>query len=281
MATPGVATASTLAYSEEVNVALANNEINLADIEDYGHRVQITMPKAALNAYLKWSRNMGDSAPEGHVAADSAAKAAFEEALVTALGAGYNDIDAVTGALNFSSSVFDDHSDDRLRKLVSGSRPKSANDLVLAFVLYKLYGSSAYNTSNNVLNIEDAYDMTTSAAVAAAITDSLELAGNADAINNMFRDLVAADPMRFFDASGNQITGLFETNTDVSGSGSWGLVADDIIEIKTKFSFAAAVTRRGVNGGQYSTAAADSVEHDDKIAAADFFRIRLQIKATA
>jgi hypothetical protein len=281
MATPGVATASTLAYSKEVNVALANNEINLADIEDYGHRVQIAMTKANLNAYLKWSRSMGASAPNGHVASDSTAKAAFEAALVAALGGTYTDIDAVSGALSFSSAVFDAAADERLRKEVGGARPKSANDVVLAFVLYKLYGSSAYDTTDTVLNIEDAYNMTTSEDVAAAITNSLEHADNAAAINNMFRDLIAADPMRFFDASGNQIPGLFEINSDVSGSGDWGLVQDDIIEIKTKFTFAAPVTRRGVVGGQYSTSTVDTVEHDDKVATNDFFRIRLQIKLTA
>jgi hypothetical protein len=53
------------------------------------------------------------------------------------------------------------------------------------------------------------------------------------------------------------------------GTGSWGLVAGDIIEVKVEFTFANAVTLR--SAGTNSTATS--------IAAGDKFKLRLQITA--
>jgi sugar lactone lactonase YvrE len=89
----------------------------------------------------------------------------------------------------------------------------------------------------------------------------------------MFRDLLAADPSRFFDSAGKQIPGLFEVNADTDSKGSWGFVQNDKIEIVVQMKFLNPVTRRSV----------DSAEEDSEtvvITAGSTFKIRLQIVAT-
>jgi cytoskeletal protein RodZ len=89
----------------------------------------------------------------------------------------------------------------------------------------------------------------------------------------MFRDLLAADPSRFFDSAGKQIPGLFEVNADTDSRGSWGFVQNDKIEIAVQMKFLNPVTRRGT----------DNTEEDSEtvvIAAGSVFKIRLQIVAT-
>jgi hypothetical protein len=262
-----------LKYSELVEVDMsADNDVNFADVEDYGHRLIIECDKAAMTAYLGWERAAGADRPTAKLTA--AAEADFVAALVVALNSSYDDIDGVTGGLHFGTSYLDGvNSDPRLR--ASGV---SANDIPLAFVLYKLYGSSGAQTLNVVFNLEDSRLMITSAAVAQAIVDSIKGA-EAGATDMMFRDLLAACPNRFFDASGIPFTGIFETNADVSGSGSWPLIQDDIIEIKTKFVFKSKVTRRGVAGREHDLGLINENEQDI-ISPEDYFYVRLQFKAT-
>lgn len=242
-------TVQLLKYADEVDVNVAPQDVNLVDLEGYGHRVQVTVDRAALQAALSWSRAVGSARPVGHIAADASAEAtALEAAIVAALNSSYNDTDAVSDKLSFASSILDSNTDARIRK----NGAVSANDLMMAYVLYKVYGSSAANTSEVVFNLQDAHEMLESPAYAAAIMASFQAAeaqsdasGNEKgAIDAMFRDLLSADPLRFFDASGAQVPGLFETNADASGSGNWNLVDGDTIEIRTKFTFEHPVTLR-------------------------------------
>ena len=105
-------------------------------------------------------------------------------------------------------------------------------------------------------------------------------------MDTMFRDLLAADPHRFFDASGLPMLGIFETNADVSGAGNWKLVADDTLEIKLKMIFHSRVTRRGVAGQEHNLTttavenqAASQANQQTVINPDDFFYVRLQLKA--
>jgi hypothetical protein len=102
----------------------------------------------------------------------------------------------------------------------------------------------------------------------------------------MFRDLLSADPHRFFDASGLPMAGIFETNADVSGAGNWKMVADDTLEIKLKMIFHSRVTRRGVAGQEHnlsSTAAENQAvsqaNQQTLINPDDYFYVRLQLKS--
>jgi hypothetical protein len=278
---PGVATVQLLTYSEIVDVDMdATNDVNFADVEDYGHRVKIEMSKDAINNYLRWSRAVGSARPAA--ALDSSKEASFKDALSIALTGGFVDIDGVTGGLHFGTSNLDTNPDPRLR-----ADGITANDLPLCFVLYKLYGSSAAQTLNYIYNMEDAYGMLTNVNVVTAITESFK-AQVSGSLNTMFRDLLSADPHRFFDASGLPMPGIFETNADVAGSGNWNIIDNDTLEVKLKLIFHSRVTRRGVAGREHnltSTATEDAAGPQENqqtvINPDDYFYIRLQIKAVS
>jgi hypothetical protein len=279
MSTAGVATPQILNYSEVVDVDMAaDNDVNFADVEDYGHRVQVEMDLAGLNDYLGWERLVDTDRPKAKLTA--ANEAAFKTAIEDALASSFVDIDGVTGGLHFGTINFDTNAD--ARKRASGVTC-SANDLPMCFVLYKLYGASATETLGKIYNLEDAHGMLSNSAVSTAIVDSFK-AAEAGAVDTMFRDLLAADPHRFFDASGVPVAGIFETNADSAGSGTWKMTEGDIIEVKLKLIFNSKVTRRGVAGREHNLTAtdADAAQENQQtiIAPEDFFYVRLQLKAT-
>jgi hypothetical protein len=267
---------TTLRYRRLVSIGLAANAINLSTSAAMGHRVQVSMSAADINAFFYWSREVGSPRAIGHFS-ESATNAdgnTFAQELNASLATPYTDMDAVADQLNFNSSVLDSSADPRLR----GSGVISANDLVVAYVLFKCYGSSTYVTSDVVYNLEDAQNMLTNEQVSGAIVTNLaadDLSGAGYYVDNMFTNLLAADPMRFFDASGKQVAGLFETNADASGSGSWNLVAGDKLELPMEFAFTAQVTTASV-----IDSAGDLSGNTDKtvvLEAGDKFNVRLQI----
>jgi hypothetical protein len=251
-----------------------DNDVNFADVEDYGHRVSIAVDKTKLNEIFQWSRATGAARPSAVIGTTSG----FRSALIAALGTSHTDIDGVTGGLHFGSANLSLNVDARIRK----NGAISANDIPLAFVLYKLYGNSSVTTLGNIFNLQDAHDMVSNETVADAIIGSLET-NESGAVNVMFRDLLAADPHRFFDTSGVPVTGIFETTTDVSGSGSWNITDDDVIEVKTKLIFNSKVTRRGVAGNETNITLTDGASTQNNqqtvISPGDYFYIRLQLKA--
>ena len=274
---PGDATAQLLKYAEVVDVDLdQTNNVNFADTEDYGHRVVVDMSTQALNDYLGWYRAVGEARPKAKL--NTAAEADFKAAIESALTTGFVDVDGVTGGLHFGSDNLSTNPDERIRK--DGS--VSANDLPLAFVLYKLYGNSAVPTLDKIYNLADAHEMLSNETVSTAITEAFK-AAEAGALDTMFRDLLASDPHRFFDASGIPAAGMFETNSDVYGSGNWKMVENDTIEVKIKMTFKSKVTRRGVAGAEHNLTAtdADATQENQQtvIAPEDYFYVRLQLKA--
>jgi hypothetical protein len=277
---PGVSTPQLLSYAEIVDVDLdATNDVNFADVEDYGHRVQVDMDIGSINSYLRWTRAVGAARPVA--ALESANEGLFKAALEGALSGGYVDIDGVTGGLHFGTANMDTNPDPRKR-----ADGVSANDIPMCFVLYKLYGSSAVATLDNIFNLGDAHGMLLNATVATAVTESFK-AEVSGALDTMFRDLLAADPHRFFDASGIPEAGIFETNSDVSGSGSWKLTENDTLEVKIKMTFNSRVSRRGVAGMEHNLTssatednAASQPNQQTVISPGDYFYVRLQIKAT-
>jgi hypothetical protein len=277
----GVPTAQLLTYADIIDVNLSStNDVNFADVEDYGHRVIIEMNTGALNNFLRWKRTVGSDRPVAEL--NSVYEAGFKMALEAALGAGYTDIDGATTGLHFGTTNLSSNPDIRLRK----NGIVSANDIPLCFVLYKLYGSSSATTLGKIYNVEDAYDMLSNTTVATAITDSFK-ANEGTALDIMFRDLLSVDPYRFFNTSGVPVSGIFEVNADVAGSGSWLLVENDIIEVKLKLIFNSNVTRRGVSGREHnltSTATENNAGAQENqqtiIKPNDYFYIRLQLKST-
>jgi hypothetical protein len=270
---PGVPTAQLLTYAEVVDVDMAaDNDVNFADVEDYGHRVVVEMDKTAMNDYLGWERAIGTARPAAKL--NAAKEVAFKAAIEAALGAGFVDIDGVTNGLHFGTANMDNNLDSRLR-----ADGVSANDIPLCFVLYKLYGKSSVQTLDNIFNLQDAHGMLTNSVVAAAITESFKTA-EAGALDTMFRDLLAADPHRFFDEQGTPFAGIFETNVDAAGTGIWNITDNDTLEIKLKLIFNSEVTRRGVAGREHLLSETGSAENQQTvISPGDYFFVRLQLKA--
>jgi hypothetical protein len=278
--------ATTVRYSKLVTTDLVNNAINFAESGAMGHRVQIPMSVDDLNTFFVWDRPVGSSRAVGHFNSTGVSGKDFNTMLLSSLSRVYTDIDSVTNGLSFSSAILDANTDGRIRK--GGN--VSSNDLVMAYVLYKCYGSSAAPTKEVIYNLEDAQEMLTNEILLTSIRTSFNteeaLSGspglNKGAVDAMFRDLLASDPMRFFDARGNQIGGIFETNADASSTGSWGFVENDKIEMRVQFRFTNSVTRRGVQDPTQDIATAANTEDTETvvIAAGSTFTIRLQIIAT-
>lgn len=273
---PGAATAQILNYADVVDVNLdATNDVNFADVEDYGHRVVVRVSKNCVNNYLRWTRAAGDARPSA--ALEASYEADFKAAIEAALGLGYVDIDGVTGGLHYGSDNMSENPDARLRK----NGAISANDLPLGFVLYKLYGASNAATLDKVYNLEDAYDMLSNTNVASAIVTAFK-SSVAGAVDTMFRDLLAADPHRFFNSEGIPAAGIFEAKTDAAHHGTWRITDEDTLQVKLKLVFKSAVTRRGVAGREHLLSDANSTTQENQqmvIAPEDYFYVRLQLKA--
>jgi hypothetical protein len=272
MPPPGyTASPTSMTYPNVINVDLSNNPVNFADAEADGHRVQVQMAIQDLNLYFKWVRSVGSDRPVGYVTTIPD----FKECLEVSFSDGFTDLDGISTGLTFTSGSIAN----------SDNLSNSVNDLVMSYVLYKVYGRSTFNTDGKVYNAKDALHMLQNTDVSYAIGTSIS-SNNAkgQAIDTMFRDLLSSDPVRFFDASGHQVTGLFEINSDVSGNGSWNIVESDTIEIRLNFIFHAPVTRRGIRGKQGPIESISPTEVPFEqiiIQSGDTFPIRLQIKGTA
>jgi hypothetical protein len=282
------ATPLTVRYRKIVTWGLAPSAIRFASAALMGHRVSVVMPVDLMNRYFTWTRASGSLGPIGHFDSDASGEEheAFAVVLERALGGGFTDADAVANGLNFSSSALEKEGVDIMRSdcvynvqtSLSGAptqpgeahdasgNPMSsthygANDLVMAWVMFKCFGSSAYDPTDVIYNIDDGYNMLSSEELANAIEASLSEqealvtdASDAEAVpatqlglvHEMFLKFLATDPKRYFE-NGVQIPGLFETNFvcgegDPAGAGNWCLTVGDRIEIPLRLVFRAPVS---------------------------------------
>ena len=271
--------ALTIRYRKTLSLALANNAINFTESSTVGHRVQIPMSVDYLNTFFVWERASGSPRPIGHFLSE-VNSLKFIDVLTNSLNKSYKDIDGSPGGLNYSSYILDANYDSRVRCDGIG-----ANDIIMAYILYKCYGTSAAPTMDIIYNLEDAQKMITSSQVASVIVDALnadEQLALGDAVDKggvdaMFRYILASNPLRYFKADGTQIDGLFETNfacgeADPRGTGPWGFIENDVVELRLNFSFPSDVTHTTADdlGGNRTVV----------IPAGSNFGIRLQILAT-
>ena len=268
-------------YRKLLSLTLANNAILFTESSITGHRVQIQMSVDDLNTFFIWQRASGTPRPIGHFLSDvSGVK--FSDVILDSLNKVYNDLDGNTDGLNFSSYVFDANTDSRTRDCGK----VSSNDLVMAYILYKCYGSSTCPTASVIYNLEDAQAMLSSGAVSVSITTSFEqdeqlanLGGvNLGEVDAMFRSMLSSAPLRYFQANGTQIPGLFETNyvcppSDPPAQGSWRFMENDILELRMTFAFQQPVAHESID-----TVGSQNI--NTVIKAGDTFSIRLQILAT-
>jgi hypothetical protein len=230
------ATPHVIQYPELVNVNLINQAINFADLDVIGHRIQIPVPRSTLENSFEWTRVATDTVPKGKVTE----VADFVYVMMNAFSRVYRDLDADTDGLSFDSSTLTAINDDRLRP-TGGT---TANDIVMAYVLAKLYGKSSIQTRDYIFNVEDAHAMLTNETLALAIGLSLYTDTGKSAVEEMFKQLVAKDGNRFKDASGNMPIALTSAADGITGSGTWKFAVNDCLEIRTEFVFHAPITRR-------------------------------------
>jgi hypothetical protein len=286
----GIAKSTTIRYRKVVCWGLSPSAVNFAQSGSMGHRVSIVMPVDLMNKFFTWTRASGEVAPTGRFTNKPNATDDFNAELVKAFNSNYNDLDGVANGLNFSSSALDIAGDIK-RDAGVPAKPAgerySANDLVMAYLMYKCFGSSSYDPTDVIYNVDDAFNMLTSAELAELITASLQdedalanaavlpngklpsqqVSGdNKGQVDAMFRGFLAADPMRYF-LDGKQIPGLFETNfgsgpSDPSVNGNWCLTVGDKIEVPLKLVFRAPVSVLSVqdNVQNPSSATPDSVQ---------------------
>ena len=260
---PGTATAKSIRYKKTVCFGLASQVINFASAASLGHRVQVSIPVNLMNQYFTWTRAVGQASPVGHFTnqpdapLNGTAPASFNASLIAAFKGDHTDLDGVAKGLNFSSSALDTANNVKRDKSGAANDDggyNSANDLVMAYLMFKCFGSSAYDPTDVIYNLADAFGMLSNEDLADAIQASLDAeevkadafssssaAGyNKGEVDAMFRAFLAADPMRYF-VDGKQIAGLFETNADAAGAGNWCLTVGDKIEIPLQLVFTAPV----------------------------------------
>ena len=246
---------SLVRYRKVVNWGLTPQAVNFAQSSFMGHRVCFSVPVDFMNQYLTWSRYSGELRPTGRFNNDPNSNGfvpKFSEMIERCLNSAYMDADGVASGLNYSSDALDATADMKRDQCVDNldwdyttlaanppTQPTStpltthysANDLVMAFVLNKCFGSSAFDAYGVVYNLDDGFGMLTSAQLAEAIRASLAVEDSKAAavtmpamdvsaqnpgddkgqVDAMFRSLLSIDPQRFY-RNGRQITGLFETN---------------------------------------------------------------------
>ena len=280
------ASPTTIRYKKVVCWGLSPQAVNFAQASTLGHRVSILLPVDLMNKYFTWTRASGEVAPTGRFVKDptpAVAGSDFVNKLVEAFSKEYTDLDGVANGLNFSSSalevagdimrdksIYNPQTDTGLPGTATGVTSTThygANDLVMAYLMFKCFGSSSYDPTDIIYNVDDAYNMLSSQQLAEVISASLEaedalanaavqpngkpvslqLAGdNKGQVDAMFRGFLASDPLRYF-LNGVQIPGLFETNfvrapSDPSVGGNWCLTVGDKIEMPLQLVFRAPVT---------------------------------------
>jgi len=279
-ATLSVAKAQTIRYKKVVCWGLSPNTVNFASAGTLGHRVCVSIPVDVMNKIFTWSRATGELSPTGRLVANPANGVSLQDALVTAMSNGFNDVDGVASGLNYSTTALDMAGDlkrdpsiynaaTRVSQGISSTH-YGANDLVMAYLMFKCFGSSSYDPTDVIYNVDDAFNMLSSEQLSAAIVASLQaeedlanacvqpngkaasaqLAGdNKGLVDAMFRAFLAADPLRYF-LNGVQIPGLFETNfvapatpagADPQVGGNWCLTVGDKIEVPLQLVFRAPV----------------------------------------
>ena len=341
------ASPTTIRYKKVVCWGLSPQAVNFAQASTLGHRVAVTIPVDLMNKFFTWTRASGENSPTGRFNKNPAGTVAgtddFVSELVKAFSREYNDLDGVANGLNFSSTALDMTGDLKRDPCVynpqtdtvspaprapgapspSGvsSSHYGANDLVMAYLMFKCFGSSSYDPTDIIYNVDDAFNMLSSQQLAEVINASLEaedalanaavlpngkdwpqqLPGdNKGQVDAMFRGFLASDPLRYF-LNGVQIPGLFETNfvcppSDPAVHGNWCLTVGDKLEVPLQLVFRAPVTVMSVqdNIQNPSSATPDSATTEiikgeaatfdcsaQKAALSNVVAIRLQITCAA
>lgn len=217
-------TPTQMLYPQILSVGLGGNNLDFVDIAAgaLGHRVKANIAVDDLNQYFQWGRS-GSSAVGSITDMNG-----FKQCLNCAFDDGFTDLDADARGLSFTTGVL------RNRNNVTGT----INDLVTAYILYAVYGSSATDTGNKFFSISNLKSMLTDDMVSSILGDSLTLnSGSSGYVDQMFQYLVSSDPVRFVR------DGMIVTMNPNETSGNWSFATGDSLQFVLKFQFTAPVTQ--------------------------------------
>lgn len=260
------ATPTQMMYPQILAVGLGGNSLDFVDIAQgaLGHRVKANIAVDDLNQYFQWGRT-GNSAV-GTVTD----LPGFQLALNCAFDDGFVDLDANAQGLSFTTGVL------RNRNNITGT----INDLVTAYILYSVYGSSAIDTANKYYSLTNLKTMLTDDVVSSVIGASLsQNGGSSGFVDQMFQMMISSDPVRFVR------DGMIMPMNPNESSGSWMFTTGDTLQFVLKFQFNAPVT--GVTLGLQhmdnivGVANGQAPQPTTYIQAGQIFCVTLQLQATA
>lgn len=226
-----------LTLKKVATLGLAVNPIHFVTKGSFGHRVQIGVTLSSLAAMFTWTRAKDASVP---VAVFNGNGTSVGAMISTAIANGFVDLDKNVNGLNFTTT--DLVAANPALQSPAGSPVNSVNDLVMAFLMYRCFGTSTSDKSLDLYNIEDGYNMVSDTNFISAVADLLNTTTNPTLVDSLFRDQMTQDPARYLGWTDPAITGtMFDvttgTGTDVASSGPWNFLAGDVIEIPVRMVF--------------------------------------------
>jgi hypothetical protein len=241
----GIPNPVTMRFRKIVTSGLAMNTIRFATAASFGHRVSVNVTSTQLGGIFKWSRTKNTSVPKSilnPLTADGKDKLAT--LIATLLTTTYTDKDAKVNGLDFNSSTLTTMEALPISAPVRVSAGiSSANDLVMAYVLFRCFGKTNYSDISQIYNLADAYAMVDDAVLGNAIADAMDT--NPTEVESFLQEQLKYDTARYI--SGNTLpTGMFDSNGDdaetADSTGDMVWVTGDIIEIPVRLVFRAPVT---------------------------------------
>jgi len=237
---PTITNPVTMRFRKIVTSGLSKNVIRFATAASFGHRVSVDVKVSQLAGIFSWSRAANTSVPKSVLNSKSTLTTLIKNLLTTT----YTDKDANVNGLDFSSSVLtamQNATPSGAVRAVKGTG--SANDLVMAYVLFRCFGKTDYSEISQIYNLADAYNMVVDSDLADAIGNSMDT--NPTEVESFLQEQLKYDTSRYI--SGNTLpNGMFDSNSATGENqgftGDMVWVEGDIIEIPVRLVFTAPVS---------------------------------------
>ena len=236
----GIPNPVTMRFRQIVTSGLSRNVIRFATAASFGHRVSVDVKVSELAGIFSWSRAMNTSVPKSVLTS----KLTLSTLITTLLTTTYTDKDAKVNGLDFSSdtlSAMENATPSAAVRVSAGI--SSANDLVMAYVLFRCFGKTNYSEISQIYNLADAYNMVVGSDLADAIGNSMDT--NPTEVESFLQEQLKYDIARYITNNALPV-GMFDSNSapgetqDFTGDMVW--VPGDIIEIPVRLVFTAPVS---------------------------------------
>ena len=242
-------TALCMRFRKIVTSGLSANAIRFATATSFGHRLTVNVSATTLSTIFKWKRVMNTSVPLGVLATATGSTSTGQEGrdllrslLDTALTSTIVDRDANTNGLDFGSVTLDGlAAKNSAVRATSGIA--SANDLVMAYVLFRCFGKTDYSDIGEIYNLQDAHNMVDTDTLCDAIADAVR--NNTEEVESFLQEQLKNDLSRYITGTTVQ-AGLFDPNDATpetqDSTGGMVFVVGDVIEIPVRLVFRAPVS---------------------------------------